>query len=419
MRMGEFTPFKNTSNETFYPTIRTPYYGIFYYLFRLLFPPRLTFELIAILQLLTEVLSILVFGKLVFNLTRSRAAYWISLLFLTLSSWITFYAPEIMTESFTCSFLLFGLYFYHRWTLQGKHAHLLLTGFFTSYAMLMKPFLLPWVLCFYISIFLLERKFTRFVKSSFLFSLPMLLLLSPWVIRNYYTTKEFILLTKPMYYPCKKMVHSCAEFLTAWGGDAIWWEGKCKTAGTYFFQTDVNANCEYRFPSYAFTSDYTLEDFRYLRDQIARFQKNVDNDSLDNAISMRFDEMRASFIRHKPFHYFVIAPLMRMKSAFIKSGSYYIAGSDLPHKALKLMQTALYWLPLFFGTAGLLVFGLSRLNDPFNLVLTGLPLSLVISLTVIFKLNEWRYFIHVFPLLIYFMILLLLAIKKRMSPAGN
>jgi hypothetical protein len=224
---------------------------------------------------------------------------------------------------------------------------------------------------------------------------------------------ELILLTKPTFYPSKKLVHSSSEFMAAWGGDPIWWEGKCKTAGTFFFVTDVNSNCEYEFPSYVFTKDYTLEDFRKLRDGITRFQKDLKNDSLDEAISRKFDEMRISFIKNNPVRYYIIAPLLRMKHALIKSGGYYLDTHSLFFTLLKIFQSALYLLPLIFGGIGLLLFGMLKPKNPMNILMAGLFFSLSITLTMIFKVNEWRYFIHIYPVLVYYLACLIVKSQKR------
>ena len=414
MMLGEFTPFQNHTEEVFYPTIRTPHYGILYFLFRIFFTQQWSFELLAFLQLIVEVFAILAFSSLIYDRTHNKRAYYLGLFFLTFSTWVTFYASEIMTESLTCSFIIFSLYFFNAWLRKKKNTSLLLTGFFMSYAILMKPFLIPWLICFFISILLTSSSFKVILKNLLVFSTSFLILLAPWIIRNYRATGEIIVFTKPMFYPCKKLVRSCTDFITAWGGDAIWWEGKCKTAGTYFFQTDVNENCEYKFPDYVFTVDYNLADFKELRNQIAIFQSNTSNDSMDFAISSRFEMMKESFIKNRPVVYYVITPFLRMKSAFFKSGSYYINGTNLPLKAIKILQTILYWLPLFFGTLGLLIFGFRHIKNPFNLVLAGLPVCLIVTLAFIIKVNEWRYFIHLYPILIFFMIQFYLEIKNKL-----
>lgn len=414
MFMSEYTPFVNKLDPKYFPTIRTPHYGIIYMVFRFFSTEKTAFDGIVLLQLLIEVLSIIAFSGMIYRITRSQFGYFLSLFFLTMSFWITFYSGEIITESLTCSFILLGFVFFQRWLENRKKNHLIISGSFFGYAIILKPFLLPVLLIIALSVLISVRKLkTTIIYFSF-FCIPFILFLSPWVIRNYITTGDLILFSKPMYYPCKKLVTSCGNFLNVWGGDPIWWEGKCKSAGTYFFQRDINKNCEYKFPDYVFTPDYNMDDFREMRSLILTFQENTRNDSLDIYIASKFDEMTASFIKHNPFHYYVIAPIMRIKNAFIKSGSYFIDPVNFPLKIFKIFQTLLYWFPLFFGTIGLICFGLTRLNEPLTFTLTGLPIILVAVLIVILKLNEWRYFIHIYPIFVFFMIQLFLYITRKL-----
>lgn len=416
MFMSEFTPFNNKLTQQYYTTIRTPHYGLFYLMFRLLFSSKISFDLLVFLQILVEVFAILAFSKMIFEITKSKTGYYTSLAFLVLSSWITFYAGEMITESFTCSFLMLGFIFYHKWLRDKRNIQLIISGAFIGYAITMKPFLLPYMAIMGISIWIFTKSIINTMRDFILFCLPLFLLLTPWVIRNYINTKEFILFSKPMYYPCKKLVSSCGIFLSAWGGDAIWWEGKCRTAGTFFFPTGSNRECEYVFPSYAYAPEYNLDSLREIRGLIARFEENTANDSLDTYIASRFSKMTQSYKQHNPVQYYLVAPLMRIKSAFIKSGSYYINPTTFPLKLFKIFQTLLYWFPLFFGTIGLIVFGLPKLLEPFNMAIIGFPISLIIVLTVMLKLNEWRYFIHVYPILILFMTKFFLYLKDRFLP---
>ena len=403
MYMSEYTPFKSTLEPKFYRTIRTPYYGIIYYIFRLILPPNAALYLLVALQLLIEALSIIIFSILVRELTRKNAGYYISLFFLTFSAWVTFYAGDIATESLTCSFILIGITCFYFWLKENKVSLLLMSGLLLGYAILMKPFLIGFVLFILLAIVIHKKGIIKAFRPSLLFCLPFMVLLTPWVVRNYVITGEAILFSKPMYYPCKKLVIACGTFLNAWGGDAIWWEGKCKTAGTFFYPSGENKYCEYEFPDRAFTPDYDLEDLRILRNQIAIFEEDPTNDSLDIVISKKFDELTASYIKHRPFQYYVVAPLMRFKNAFVKSGSYFIIPRNLPLQALRIFQSLLYLIPLTFGALGFLFYGITRIRKPEYLVLVGLPVSLVSVLILILQLHEWRYFIYIYPINVLFL----------------
>lgn len=413
MWMSEYTPFLNKENPEYFTTIRTPHYGFFYLFFRLFTEPKMALDLIVLLQLAVEALAILAFSKMIYEITFSKLGYGLALFFLVASSWITFYAGEIVTESLTCSFLLFGFVFYHKWLRGKKNLHLILSGLFIAYAIMMKPFLLPYIVFLVVSIRIHKKGLKKAFKPVVLFCLPLFLLMAPWILRNYLVTKQLVIFSKPMYYPCKKLVSSCGVFLAAWGGDPTWWEGKCRSAGTFFFPVKPNFDCEYVFPENVYTPDYTLSDFRELRSMIMRFQTNKSNDSLDNYIASRFVAMTASYRKYHPFDYYFLAPVMRMKNAFIKSGSYYINPTSTALLLHKISQTLLYWFPLVLGSIGLLFLGLPMLRNPMNLVLVGLPLSLIVVLNFALKLNEWRYFIHTYPILVYYMILLTLYIRQR------
>jgi predicted Co/Zn/Cd cation transporter (cation efflux family) len=72
-------------------------------------------------------------------------------------------------------------------------------------------------------------------------------------------------------------------------------------------------------------------------------------------------------------------------------------------------------LPLTIGGIGLLILGFAKFKDPMNVIMLGLPLSLIFVLTFLFKLNEWRYFIYVYPLMILYMTQLFLPPLKELK----
>jgi hypothetical protein len=415
MSMGEFSPREDKQHPKFYPAIRTPYYSLFYLSFRLFFSESHACDLLAILQLIIEALSVLVLGEIVYRITKSKFAAGLAFICLMLSSWITYYSAEMMTESFTCSFLIFGFYYFQSWVLIRKNLQLFLSGLFIGYAVLMKPFLLPFMMFFPIALFFYLKNFRVFLKLSALFFTILFIGLAPWITRNYLVTRKLIVFTDPMYYPCKKSVTASTAFIEAWGGDPSWWVGQCRNAGTYFFPTKTDTTCEFQFPAYAFTPDYTQKDFNTIRGLMLRFQENTANDSLDAAIAGKFNLMRQSVRTKYPFRYYIQAPLLRVKSAFLFSGSYYINAINPGLLLLKLLQTASYGIALVLGGIGMIFFGIKEYKDPLTFVLIGLPLSLIITLCFYLKLNEWRYFIHVYPLLILFMARLVTRLKDLFS----
>ncbi|MCS7078064.1 MAG: hypothetical protein NZ455_15235 [Bacteroidia bacterium] len=385
---------------------RLPHYGLIFGFFRLFFSHTASCNLLVLLQILLEATSVLLISLLCFEILGSYIFFWISWFLLNLNLSSVFWSIAILPESLSISFLTFVVYFTYKYEKTKENKFLMYSSIFLSILVCLKPYFLPIYLYYPISFLLQKEKITirKFTYKSFLLVLPLIVLLAPWIIRNYYVLNKFIFLQQDMLagYKFTKTHIAMGNFVKSWGGDNVYWE---VTSPSHYFLYDDDYSRKYQFPSYAFCSAYNADTLANLRKEVLKFYaKNQYDEQLDNYLASKFNFFTESFKSENFFHYQFIARLLTLKGFLLHSGSYFLPiNKNLPcYKSyqflLKVMQSAIYYLFLVVGSIGLITMFLKKeyYFSPLVLIL----LSYVIFFFAFYlRTYEWRYIWTVFPLL--------------------
>lgn len=379
-------------------TGRVPHYAVTYYLFRMAFDERTSMDLVVALQLIFECISIYFLALILYRITRNVYAFGAVLLLGVVASNATAMAFMLVPESFSCSLLIFALYFYVVYREERKMRDLValavMLGLLTtmkSYFVLLYAFV-GWEIWAYGKYNMLLA-----VRPAVVLAAPLLLLLAPWVIRNYRVEHRFIPLQVNVYagYNYKAADLAFRRYLRAWGGDFVLWEPK--HAGCYFMP-DPTIACTFVLPEYVYTARYGAKEVESIRQRFIQFHKQY-TPAMDSALTREFDLMAEDYREEKPFRFYFVSPLLLAKQFVIHSGSYYLpiySNSPCYHPVqmgVKVVESLVYVLGVFVGIPGLALMSWRRKGVLFGV----LPWILIILFPVVLGFAEARYIRTVEP----------------------
>jgi hypothetical protein len=364
-----------------------------------------------------------------YSFLMTAVSFWLTYLIALLSLNSTIWSIHLLPESLSISFLIIFLFFYRKYELDDKRSALAIAGLFLGLTVLMRPHLAPLFLVLVVDISLIQRRkqLTGFIRRSaraaVLVAAPMVVMLSPWVVRNYLEFRQFIPLQVNALagYNYSEADLACRRFIQAWGGSFIYWDKR--SAGCYF-QPQPGLECEFQLPAYALADGYGTQDIEDVRKDYISVQRNYD-ESLMKDVAARFDGLADIYRSKHPFRYHIVSPLLICKTFLFHSGSYYLPikrgpGGYRPVEALmKLSQTLLYYLTLVVGGVGLV---LISFRPRIQLMYLAIPALLIGLACFVYRAPEFRYFSHSYPLLVVgtaFAIVSLRNVWKNSSRAGG
>ena len=384
---------------------RTPHYGVIYFLLRLLFDMKMSYDILIVIQLLIESIAIFYLFRLCYQLTSSKIASLAVLAICLISTnWLSFslYASP---ESLSISFLIFFLYRFRKYTITRHNLDLVNAGLFLSILVCLKVY--------YILVFLpvgayffwedsvaFRQLLGKVIFKSALISLPLFVLLTPWVIRNYVLLDRFIpfQINSTAGYNYSNSELAFRKYVTSWGGEIIFWSRN--SAGCYFMPWD-KVECDFQMPTYAFTRNFGATQVEEVRAMYIRLQHNY-SDSLDRKVSTLFLQMHNEYKAEKPVEHYILSPARLTYKFLVHSGSYYLpihksnpcySSFQLPIKAA---QSFSYWLCLLIGLPGILILAYQKRE----IILPFIPIMLIILFPIVLKTTEARYFRTVEPILL-------------------
>lgn len=393
-------------------TGRTPHYGVFYWIARQFFEQLNALDAVIIFQLILRIISAVVFYRLALELTGRKNTAIIAYALFILMSAMSIHAYRFMTESLSVSFFIFGFWYFLKWKRSGKTVNLLLAGFFAGYLICMRPFMLPVIgVLVAANIFLphLKQHFLPKLKNTVLFFVPLLLLLAPWMIRNYAITEKIIVFQEDVNagYNYSPADISLRYFLTATGENFLAWD---YDAAGCWFDPQLDRYSKYEIPETILCESVTVEKMELARTYYQDGILNHDTASTMRADSM-FRAMREEFISERPFYYAVVAPLRILKRAYFHNGVELLQKGTPFEYAYKAFQGLLF--VLICGAFAVAVFlPQCRIKGWLWIV----PVMLAVVLCFGFRFSERRYFIYAYPVFVLYAALLFnqLAVKLKM-----
>lgn len=401
---------------------RSPHYAAPYWLARQVTSRENAGDFVTVLNVLLDSSAIICFAIMLYVYCSRRKAVWTAALVLGgISSYVSNWTYITTPDSPAAALLMIGFFFawraFREDDLKRVTWYLFFSSIFFSWSIVLRPYLSVIVVVMAV-IFLWNKRtvYKILPRLALVCSIPFLLVISPWVIRNYIHFGKITFFQQDMYagYGYRPAELQIRRMINSMGDDGgTFWDPKAMAS---YFSPAVYKTSQFSYPAYLKNDTLLYNRIESLRniylDSYRARSKVKEEDTKAEAISIR-----DYYIRNYKLRFFLINPLKRTATFWGHSGSYYIPytkDSTLFLKAFKVLQSILYYGVLLFGTLGL--FLLSR-KDKFAWILL-LPLFvLTLFFPVVFAFMEPRYAMGFYYPGLIGLIYLLHRLSRRFTPA--
>ncbi|HSY76981.1 MAG TPA: hypothetical protein VK890_09005, partial [Bacteroidia bacterium] len=391
-----------------------------YFPFALFLSKATAYTIIIVLQFIAASLSVYCLAIIAYTVFKSKAMFYLTFYLFALSTYTSLFDSTLLTESFTCSFLIFAVFFLLKaFTNESKtYINLVFSGVFLTEVFFLRPVFAPLFLIFSVVLFVFfyRNKSGKIMLKLITFLLPFLLIDGAWTVRNYSKHDKFIPATS-FYYPRIANSYDLPLYtlVSSWGGANQYWEpdAEIRWFGVSDGLPPELHNRSVSLPNYIYTSKFNYDSLLVLRKQLSIY---ISNESNPNADSVKMESLLAtirakcflyanSIKTEKPFLYYVKAPIMRTKHFLIHSGTYNLfvtltSQLNTVQYSIKILYSLFYLLIIGFGAIGiLLLFKQSVLFTP-AAVLTGIIAYTIVIHPVILGVCEKRYFVPAYPFML-------------------
>jgi hypothetical protein len=380
---------------------RPPHYSIPYYFLRFFFSRGTSLEIVVALQLLLESIAAVAAALFVLKFTGKRLMFYSSLVGFCLSFYYLHYSVIPITDSAAASLFIISYYFLFKFLEKKELMSLLFFGILFSAVVVLRPYWSVFLLViFFYIVFKARPGLKNFFVYGFSIFLPLVILITPWIIRNQQKFGKIIPFQQDIYagYGVKEPEIENRKILMLMGEDAtVSWD---KNAGASYFSINTYQGSNWHIPNHIQRDSVLLHELTKYREGYLAIQRGLlpDSDRITTDLAHRFiDSYKQKFV----FRSYLLNPLKRVKLFIVNSGS-----SVMPfnknsacyapwHMGVKILQSLFYWLALILGTFGLLL--LSFRNRQYLLLLLPV-LYLVIVFPLVLGSAEWRYLLPFFYL---------------------
>jgi hypothetical protein len=419
-----FDPIENLlHNGSYSPDFRMPGYGFIYFLFRLLFSQAITCNCIIALQFILAGVSAYYLALTAKAIFKSNKIFYVCYYLFLLSVYSNYFDGWLLTESFSCSALIFSSWLFVSNYYSGKTGRLLYSGLFLTWAVFLRPVFLPLFLVFlFILVFSTNQKKLRLIL---IFVLPFLFFEGAWIARNYIIHGRIIPLSNSYMAPQEDTTYimPLREFIRSWGGSADFADNSnyLPWFGFHFKDTPMSKEYSGKLPDYIYTSQFNLDSLLKLKKKIIAL-----NDSLLPAIKInvyqkeliaKFSVYTASVKHEHPILYYFEAPLFHCLPRFLfgNESKIYMKRFQLPGKAGILTETfftLFYFIVIILGSiSALVLFFMGFRKNKAILIIATIPLYTIIIHALVLRLTDNRYLMPAWAFLIvcasYFIVFLI------------
>lgn len=411
------------NHEGFKTDDRMPGYPGLYLLFRLPFGSAAACNIIIVLQVITAAISVYVLGLCALRLFRSeRAFYWVYFIYL-FSSFTSVFDAYFLTESLAASASVFFLWAYLHFEEQpDRWLLLLMAGAWLAWSVFLKPAHLP-LLAIPPAIWAIrwlrgQRPVRWFVRSSFVFLLPLLLADSAWMVRNYREYGQVIPLLKSPWYSRSFWPTNYFDMLTfcqTYGEDFAYW----------FPNTDMRwlmgwANNKFlpplRWyedehlgppPDYVYTAKFNRDSLIQVRNLYAAIANNPDmpeepKKAIAAKVQARLQRYTRSVREDNPWVYYVWSPARYLFTFLNGTWGYNFLDDIIPARWPRLLLRIYHYLfVLIPGLTGLVFLTRRgwRRDDRLLLIPMAFGYCLFVYVLVL-RHAETRYLVPFYPFLV-------------------
>lgn len=410
-------------NRGYFPDFRMPGYGIIYFLFRLIFSKVMALNLVVITQVLLSAISVYLLALIVKDIFNSVTLFYVSFYAYLFSTYVSIYDIWIQSDSPAIACSIFSLYCFVRGIKKVSYISLFLSGLFLTWCVFIRPVYSPLFVFFGFTLMVIyiRKKFSysRIFKSIFLFILVFVLIDGAWMVRNYKIYKYIIPLqrfvepaTEEPRFKNDKLAMSLFEFLESWGGDRLWWNPKADI--NWFEYIDIADNIkrqvrDIQFPTYIYTSKFNYSDLEIVKHYIACSKDESlprdEREKYSRLATERLNDFTTSIKREKPYVYYVLAPLLRLKKFLFHSGTYNLfrrpyTELNFVELIFKISMSLIYLFVVIGGFLGIIVLSFNNYKINLKLLLAVMAAYFVLIMPFIFKFFHYRHFLPAYPFML-------------------
>jgi hypothetical protein len=314
---------------------------------------------IVFIQLLFDILASFLCAMLCLGLFQSKYAFWTSILFTSLSSFVLVRANYLLSDSLCCSAIILCCWFLYTWKNSKKPQHLIISGCFIVWAVFLRQISVTMIPCFIaLILFYSESAWKRRLANCILFTLPLLIGLSSWTLRNKLTYGRTIVFVAPItecmgqltpeYFAIKSM-------LLSMGQDVEYWSNG--TPAHWFYYTNESYNCPV--PARNLSPAIPLDSIITLRERYKKFMESNQTDkTLSDQIVYTCNRYSHIYREERPIRYYLLDPINHLLRFLLPKRL-----DDLPIPKfseaawhLKLLKGGNHLLLIIINTLSLLAF---------------------------------------------------------------
>ena len=366
---------------------RTPHYALPYLLLRQAFSPAVALDLFVLLQIVVESVAAVCVALLACAVTKNKRYYFASLGLSVIGLYITVWSYNTFTDAVSANLLLIAAYVYYNYQRSRSQK----TFFWFSVLFAVVVCLRPYFSLLYVAVGLAEwfsdrRSIKNLSTKLALTALPLVLLLLPWVVRNFQVMNRLILFQQDLYagYAVSENDLTIRKTLLLTGEEGgTWWDKK--TAAAYFFRRSA-ATATYTYPAYIRNDPLTRARFEDFRNAC------LDSNTSGAGLKQQAARLLHFYQKEHPVRYYAYNRVKPVFRFLFSNGSYRLPlSTKQPTQVLvKWSQSSLYYCYLIFGAIGLVQLARNSKRCTLFLIPTA---YLILLFPIFFGLTEWRYFL--------------------------
>lgn len=403
-------------NENYY-SVRPPHYTIIYlFLQKIGLQKDASFNIIVLIQIIINSLSIVALSLLIVNITKKKYSYYLMLVILSLTTSMSYFNHYILPESLVISCTSLALYCIYKYYFNNNSYYLILASFLFAFSVQMRPYIvlslfIPYF--FILIIFMRNKDYKSLVRSSLFAFIAMSIIFTPWIYRNYKIYQKIA----PYDYKILDYYYggdyqtsirkAKLDFLKAVGETDTYWDIKCMSS---FFEDDKSRfkqSSIFKFKKYNFSKSISMDNYNIARDLYLKAINDKDNINKKNEAIDYFNYLTKLYCKEKPLNYYVFSKIRILKYMIFHNGTYFLpfnfnqsSSFSILLKLWKIGEFILYKSLLILSILGVVI-GIFKKKEEIIFIL--IPLS-VIGISLIMGIGEYRYFTLSYPVLFLFAI---------------
>ncbi len=419
---GYYDPCENFVNGMGYTSYcRMPGLLPIYFLFRPFLNITWTKTCIIILQFIASTLSVYILARIAFILSKhNHLVFKLTFFIYAISSFVSIWSHVGYSDSFGVSFLIFSFYFLLKFKDQYKINYLILSSVFITWSVFFRPIHGVCIPVFIVIYLFDYKKIGLSIKHTIIFTIPLIISLSVWTVKNYQQTNKIIILQGPLsecFPSISDQLLAIRKLIACWGDDVQPWAKD--TAGEWFFSKKMMESKNNPSHNNIYTKDYNLDSLITLR---KKYFLSIDDSieinerqELKQYVIDKSNLYVESYKKEFPIRAGIINKLILLKQLLIPNRL-----DDLPFPKFnemnilqKTIKLGYYSLLILINTIGFVV-GIFFLFKKNYLVI--IPISLITVLIIGFGIVEQRYLLPTYP---FFVILTSFFVSTVVSKLKN